>query len=145
MPSGPATGTATTPSPGGGRVLFPRATEARAVLAPGLRAKGWHVDEVEAYRTVTAGPADGATAEVLESAASADVITFSSPSTIAAYLALSAGRVPPFVACIGPVTAAAAREAGLSVDAVAGVPTATGLVDAVAAEAESVRSGRARR
>ena len=32
-----------------GRVLFPRAVAARDVLAPGLRAKGWDVVEVDAY------------------------------------------------------------------------------------------------
>ena len=32
-------------------------------LAPGLRAKGWEVDEVEAYRTVTAVASDGATTD----------------------------------------------------------------------------------
>jgi len=126
MPTAPVTGDATDAP--GGRVLFPRAADARDVLAPGLRAKGWLVDEVEAYRTVTAGPTDGATAEVLEAAAAADVITFTSPSTVDRYLTLSGGRVPPVVACIGPVTAEAARRAGLEVDVVAAEHTAAGLV-----------------
>ena len=116
-----------------GRVLFPRAAEARDVLGPGLRAKGWQVDEVEAYRTVTAGADDGATDDVLEAAATADVITFSSPSTVDRYLALSGRRVPPVVACIGPATADAARQAGLVVDVVADEHTAAGLVAALVA------------
>ena len=45
-----------------GRVLFPGPPTRRDVLAAGLRAKGWEVDEVEAYRTVAAGPDEGATA-----------------------------------------------------------------------------------
>ena len=44
-----------------------------------------------------------------------------------------AGRdaVPPVVACIGPVTAATAREAGLTVTVEAEVHTIAGLVDAL--------------
>jgi uroporphyrinogen-III synthase len=117
----------------GGRVLFPRAADAREVIAPGLRAKGWVVDEVEAYRTVTAGMADGVTTERLEAAATADLITFGSPSAVTAYLALAGGRVPATVACIGPVTAAAAERAGLSVDLVAADHTAAGLLEALLA------------
>jgi uroporphyrinogen III methyltransferase/synthase len=134
MPAAP-TGSA---GPGPGRVLFPRAAEARDVLGPGLRAKGWEVDEVEAYRTVTAGPVDGATADVLAVAVAADVITFSSPSTVDRYLELSGGRVPAVVACIGPVTADAARRAGLLVDVVAEEHTASGLVAGLIAHRERV-------
>jgi len=115
----------------GGRILYPRAAEARQVLAPGLRAKGWSVDEVEAYRTVTAGASDGVTADVLAEAVAADAITFTAPSTVDRYLALAGGRVPPVVACIGPVTAEAARRAGLVVDVVASDHTAAGLVAAL--------------
>ena len=95
-----------------------------------------------AYRTVTAGTADGVTAVALEAAAAADVITFSSPSTVAAYLELSEGKVPPVIACIGPVTADAARKAGLVVDVVAAEHSAAGLVEALSA---LNTSGRARR
>jgi uroporphyrinogen III methyltransferase/synthase len=116
---------------GPGRVLFPRAAVARDVLGPGLRAKGWEVDEVEAYRTVTAGPAVGATDDVKAAAQAADGITFSSPSTVERYLELSGGRVPPVIACIGPVTANAARKAGLVVDVVAEEHTSLGLVAAL--------------
>ena len=51
------------------RVLFPRAAAARDVLAPGLRAKGWEVVEVEAYRTVAADTAHGVGADELDAAA----------------------------------------------------------------------------
>lgn len=119
------------PGASSGRVLFPRAADARAVLAPGLRAKGWHVDEVEAYRTATAGADDGATADAVDAASKADVVTFSSPSTVTRYVELAQGRVPPVVACIGPVTAEAARRAGLVVDVEAGQHSAQGLVAAL--------------
>ncbi len=56
------------------------------------------------------------------------MITFTSPSTVDGYLALSGGRVPPVVACIGPVTAEAARQAGLTVDVVAAEHSDAGLV-----------------
>jgi uroporphyrinogen III methyltransferase/synthase len=110
------------------RVLFPRAAEAGQVLVTGLLGKGWEVDEVEAYRTVTATASDGAGAEILEAAATADVITFSSPSAVAGFLALSGGRVPEVVACIGPATAEAAALSGLEVDVVAAEHTDEGLI-----------------
>jgi uroporphyrinogen III methyltransferase/synthase len=113
---------------GSGRVLLPRAAVARHVLPAGLEAKGWAVDAVEAYRTVPARP-DPAT---LAAAAGADAITFTSSSTVTNYLAV-AGRssVPPFVACIGPITAATARTAGIEVDVVAGEHSIEGLVTAL--------------
>ena len=64
----------------------------------------------------------------------ADAITFTSSSTVEHYLdAAGADRVPPVVACIGPVTAATAREHGLAVDVEAEVHTIDGLVDALVA------------
>ncbi len=142
MPAAPTPGAA--PGGPGGRVLFPRAADARDVLAPGLRAKGWLVDEVEAYRTVASGASDGVTSDVLTAAAAADVITFTSPSTVDGYLALSGGRVPPVVACIGPVTAEAARQAGLTVDVVAAEHSDAGLVAELVARWDRLsESGRA--
>ena len=120
------------PSGGGraGRVLLPRAAVARDVLPDGLRAAGWEVDVVEAYRSVTAQPSVTDRA----AAASADVITFTASSTVHRYLEVKGDEpVPPFVACIGPVTAATAREHGLRVDLVADVHTIPGLVAALTA------------
>ncbi len=116
--------------PGGGRVLIPRAAVARDVLPDGLAAKGWSVDVVEAYRTEAAPLDDAARAAI----ADAEIVTFTSSSTVTNFLA-AAGRqaVPPVVAAIGPVTAATAREHGLSVDVEADVHTIDGLVDALCA------------
>ncbi len=116
------------PGPGAGPVLLARAAVARDVLPQGLRASGWEVDVVDAYRTVPAEP----TVEALDAAADADAITFTSSSTVANYLAI-AGRdhVPPVVACIGPVTAATAREHDLPVAVEAEVHTIDGLIDAL--------------
>jgi len=113
---------------GPGRVLLARAAEARDVLPEGLRERGWEVDVVEAYRTVQGRPSD----EELAAVAAADVVTFTSSSTVGNFLAVC-DTVPPLVACIGPVTAATAREHGLAVDVEAGVHTIDGLVDALVA------------
>lgn len=120
------------PAPGGERrpVLYPRAAEARPTVTAGLRAKGWEVDDVVAYRTVPATAS--LRPPLLDAAAGADVVTFTSPSTVGAYLEVMGGRrVPPLVVCIGPVTADAAREAGLSVAVEADDRRARGLVQAV--------------
>jgi len=115
---------------GPGRVLLPQAAAARPVLADGLRAAGWDVDTVVAYRTVPAQPG----APVVERAAAADAITFTSGSTVAGYVAVAGpDGVPPVVVCIGPVTAAAAERAGLAVTAVATEHTIDGLAAAVVA------------
>jgi uroporphyrinogen III methyltransferase/synthase len=132
-PASAAAGTpSTTAGTGEGRVLFPRAAGAREVLVSRLRDKGWDVDDVEAYRTVAAGAADGATEDALSASVRADVVTFTSPSTVRFYMQLVSGRgMPPVVACIGPVTARAASRAGLRVDVVAGEQSADGLVRAL--------------
>ena len=111
---------------GPGRVLLARAAEARDVLPEGLRELGWEVDVVEAYRTVQGRPTDRELAEV----DGADIVTFTSSSTVRNFLATGA-TVPPTVACIGPVTADTAREHGLTVDIEAEVHTIDGLLDAL--------------
>lgn len=115
---------------GPGRVLIPRAAEARDVLPEGLRERGWDVDVVEAYRTVQGRPSDADLAR----AASADIVTFTSSSTVRNFLAVC-DTVPPTVACIGPITADTAREHGLTVDVEAETHTIDGLLDALVAHA----------
>jgi uroporphyrinogen III methyltransferase/synthase len=113
---------------GAGRVLIARASVARDVLPDGLRARGWEVDVVDAYQTRTDKPP----ASALDDAAAADIITFTSSSTVERFLEIAgASRVPPLVACIGPVTAATARAHGITVDVEAPVHSVDGLVDAV--------------
>ncbi len=118
------------PADGQARLLLARAEVARDVLPDGLRARGWHVDVVDAYRTVAASITDGQRAQV----ADADVITFTSSSTVERFLAaFGPALVPPFVACIGPITAATARQHGLTVDVEASEHTIDGLVAALVA------------
>jgi uroporphyrinogen III methyltransferase/synthase len=113
---------------GAGKVLLPRAAVARDVLITGLGTKGWSVTVVAAYRTRRVEPSASALAE----AAKADAITFTSSSTVTNFLDVAGlDAVPPVVACIGPVTAATARDAGLTVDVVAEEHTIHGLVDAL--------------
>jgi uroporphyrinogen III methyltransferase/synthase len=116
------------PPEGGGRVLLARAEVAREVLPDGLRARGWQVDVVDAYRTVPV-ELDGA---ARERARSADAITFTSASSVANFVAAAGtDALPPVVAVIGPVTAAAARDLGVPVTAEAAEHTLDGLVAAL--------------
>ncbi len=116
------------PSGDGGRVLLAQAEVAREVLPDGLRSLGWEVEVVPAYRTVPAEVSvEGRTA-----VAGADIVTFTSASTVERFLdAYGAEAVPPIVACIGPVTADAARQHDLRVDVVADVHSIDGLLDAL--------------
>ena len=113
------------------RVLFPCAQGARPTLPAGLRAKGWVVDEVVAYRTVPAPPPP---ASMLGTLSDAVAIVFSSPSAVHAYLDArvvetgSALPMPPVVVCGGPTTATAARAAGLEVAAQSQGPSPVALV-----------------
>ena len=116
--------------PSGGRLLLARAAVARDVLPDGLRATGWDVDVVDAYRTVPVPR----TEEALAALAAADIVTFTSSSTVERFLeAFGPEAVPPVVACIGPVSAATARDHGLTVDIEAEVHTIGGLVAALIA------------
>ena len=113
-----------------GRVLLARAAIARDVLPDGLRAKGWDVDVVEAYRTASVDPS----AAQRRAVAGANLITFTSSSTVDNFVAaFGVAAVPQVVACIGPVTAATARRHGLTVSVEAPVHTIEGLVAAILA------------
>jgi uroporphyrinogen III methyltransferase / synthase len=115
------------------RVLVYRAQEARDVLPRMLEEAGRAVTIVPAYKTVV--PNDPAFAR---KAARADVLTFTSASTVRGFGILLGGDAQAAargkcVACIGPVTARAARDAGLHVDIIADRYTTVGLLDALEA------------
>jgi uroporphyrinogen III methyltransferase/synthase len=103
------------------RALLPRAAVARDVLPDGLRSRGWTVDVLDVYRTEHRAPAK----------VDADVVTFMSPSAVDAYVDANGTDDVPTVACIGPVTAARARERGLTVAIEADEHSAAGLVDRI--------------
>lgn len=114
------------PSDGTGRVLLARAETARHVLPDGLRDAGWEVDVVVAYRNV----APDVDPEIREQARSADLVTFTAQSTVRRYHDLAGGPTPATAACIGPISAAVARQLGFTV--VEAKPhSVVGLVDAV--------------
>lgn len=120
----------------GMRILLPRAEGARPVLPDMLERRGGRVDEIPIYRAVPAAPAPEALAW-LETGV--DVVTFTSPSTVEGFrrvLKASAwdGRRPggePVYACIGPITAEAARRAGCTPGIVAEEHSSEGLVRAL--------------
>lgn len=106
----------------GARVLYARAAAVREVLGEQLRANGANLDEVVVYRTAPDREGAARLRKVL-SAGGVDAAIFASPSSVHSTVEmLGEGAVEllsgPVIACIGPVTARAAREAGLRVDVV---------------------------
>lgn len=110
------------------RILLLRSDIALAKLPRRLRDLGATVDEVVAYQTRPATPSAAAIAEMHEGA---DAIVFCSPSAVHRYVELNLPAIGAAIACIGPTTAQAARDAGLSVDLVAQPHTSQGLVHAL--------------
>lgn len=109
-------------------VLVLQAEVTRDTVADGLRELGWTVERVAGYRTIDAElqPDDRA------AAAAADVITFMSSSSVERFVRMvGADSLPPVVACIGPITADTARDAGVQVTIEADVHTLDGLLDSL--------------
>lgn len=118
----------------GTRILLPRAAEARSVLPEGLRALGASVDVVPVYRVEVEREQHPEAWRRLSGRV--DAVTFTSPSTVRSFAELLGAEAPrllagALVACIGPVTAAAARSRGLAVGLVADTYTIPGLADAL--------------
>jgi uroporphyrinogen III methyltransferase/synthase len=118
----------------GKKILIARAAKARDVLPEGLKKSGARVDVGAAYETVSSGKKKNDWEEIFKEN-QVDVITFTSSSTVNNFVKIM-GRnfsLPKGVkiACIGPVTAAAAASAGLSVDIHQEEYTMEGLVGAL--------------
>lgn len=136
----------------GARVLLPRSDRGRPDLPAALRAAGATVTEVIAYRTMDADLGKSAALEEIR-LGRVDVIAFASPSAFQALAdameseELSRIRESTAIAAIGPVTADAIREAGLTVHVVAEESSATGLAMALTHffEEQQVRAGVAAR
>ncbi len=115
---------------GGQRILLPQAEIARDTVADGLRRAGAIVDVVVAYRTMLPDGHDPD--EVRRLIADVDVVTFASPSSVRNVLTMAGGQISDAqIVCIGPVTADAAREAGLTVAGVADIHTTEGIIDTI--------------
>lgn len=105
------------------RVLFPRAEAGREILPEGLRARGADVELVAVYRTLKENRSKKRLLEVVDTSG-VDLAIFTSPSTVKCFVELIGtdrlARLRPkiHVACIGTVTAEAARAAGFTVSIV---------------------------
>ncbi len=113
------------------RILIARAEEARDLLPKQLEALGAIVDVAFAYRTV-AETDDRTEAKSRLATEGADMITFTSSSTVENFLAL--GLPWPHgmrVASIGPITSRKARDRGLTIAVEAKRHDIPGLVEAI--------------
>ena len=113
------------------RILVVRAEKARDVLPKELSAGGAIVDEAFAYRTVPeTRDISGARQQLAQGGA--DLITFTSSSTVENFLALSLPWPQGMrIASIGPITSKTVRDQGLNVDIEARRHDIDGLVQAI--------------
>ena len=117
-------------------VLLPRAEIARKALPEAISRAGGVAHEIAVYHTLPAEP-DPIGLSAIKSGVG--WITFTSPSTVQNFCAVARAHdldplalpAAPKIACIGPITAAAAREEGLDVAVVADEYTAEGLINAI--------------
>ena len=117
-------------------VLLPRAKIARQALPQGISQEGGIAHEIAVYDTL---PAEPDLQGLIALHTGLDVVTLTSPSTVHNFIQMvrSAGldhlRLPgnPYIACIGPITARAAREAGFVNLIVANEYTTDGLLSAI--------------
>jgi uroporphyrinogen III methyltransferase / synthase len=123
------------------RILLPRADIGREVIAAQLREAGAVVTDVVAYRTVLDDTPREHDPDVYRLLLDGriDVVTFTSPSAVRSFVTIY-GAEPAadllkntVVAVIGPVTADAARQAGIPVTIEPGTYTVAALVDGIVA------------
>jgi uroporphyrinogen-III synthase len=119
---------------GAQRVLVPQAEQAREALVRLLRANGIAVEAVTAYRTILGS--GGVDVPRLLQSGRVDAVVFSSPSAVdnmAVRFERESGDWDALrrvcLACIGPVTSAAAERQGLDVEVLAEDHTMLGLVN----------------
>jgi uroporphyrinogen III methyltransferase/synthase len=117
-------------------ILLPRAEIARKELPEAIVKAGGFVHEINVYRTLSA-EVDMDGLQALKSGV--DVVTFTSPSTVQNFVAIARRNnlaplnLPnnPLIACIGPVTEQAAKEAGFQNIVTAKDYTTEGLIEAI--------------
>ena len=116
------------------KVLFPRAEGAREVIPATLDALGAVVDAPVVYRNVIPADAQTRLEKYIASAAGADWVMFTSPSTVNNFLGL--GGAPLLatarIASIGPTTSETVRKHGLTVHVEPKTPSTEAMIDAIA-------------
>ncbi|HPS56775.1 MAG TPA: uroporphyrinogen-III C-methyltransferase [Spirochaetota bacterium] len=111
----------------GRKILLPCSADARPVLSEGLKALGADVNRIHIYSAVKPEEID---ADILEQVKQADIITFTSSSTVTNFFDI----VKPgdqVLASIGPVTSKTLEEHGVKPQIVASEYTIAGLVQAM--------------
>ena len=113
------------------KVLLVRADIATTELDEALRARGFEVERVDAYRTESVNAL-----RVVAALPQVDAVALTSASIARSFAEAVKGypRAIPAVCSIGPATSAACREAGLEVAAEADEHTIPGLVRAMVGE-----------
>ena len=117
----------------GQRLLWPRARGARRTPVVALQRLGAQVDELPLYSAAVPKQVDAEAMARLR-AGEVDIVTFASPSAVRNLLKMLSDASlleKPLIACIGPVTARAARRLGLRVDVEGPLHTAEGLMAAL--------------
>ena len=108
-----------------------RAEEASDVLTKRLREKQYRVVDIPTYRTEIMWKKRELLREMLEDV---DAVTFCSASAVSAFVQMTEGHdLAAKTICIGPVTAQAAKKAGLHIDKVAEQYDLEGLTEALCA------------
>lgn len=118
----------------GASFLYIAASDARDALPAGLADSGAVVDTVRAYRSIPDVDGARAAADAL-SEGSIDYVAYASGGAVKAFtdaVGVVAGKAG--AACIGPVTAQAAREAGLRVAVESETSTTAALADAIVSD-----------
>ena len=111
---------------GSGRILLAVAESAGTDFEEAARHKGWTVHRVMTYRTIPITPDRDRKTEIVV----ADAITFASASSVRAWHDVFGTTMPKVVVAMGPMTATALTEIGISDVVVAKEQSLTGLVEA---------------
>lgn len=112
---------------GSGRVLLAQAQDVDGAVAEGLRARGFVVDAVDAYKTEAVTP----TRDDMELAQHADAVVFYSGSAVRSWVTAFGSTTPRAVVVIGKPTEAVARAMALHDVMVASEPTSDAVLVAL--------------
>lgn len=118
------------------RILLPRSDIAGSELPLGLRACGAEAVEVVAYHTIARTPPAKVRQELERGV---DAVLLYSPSAVRRFMDLGVRSCGGIVGCIGPTTAQAARQAGMTVDLIADQHDDAGMVSVLQQYFDRVR------